>query len=123
MSDDTPDLDATQDSRIAALEAADREAVKHRTVVQTLLSLASAAALVVVLGAVSVRDTTLATAARVTALETRISAIEASERTRDADDRSTRETLIRLTATIEALRGEVEALRTELQGVRRSPAP
>ena len=123
MSDDTPDIDASQDARLTALEAAEREAAKHRTVVQTLLSLASAVALVVVLGAVSVRDTTLATAARVTALETRIAAIEASERTRDTDDRSTRETLIRLTTTIEALRGEVEALRTELQGVRRAPAP
>ena len=122
MPDDTPDIDASQDSRLAALEAEAKEARDHRTVVKTLLGMASAAALLVILGAVTVRDTTLDTARRVTAVEVRQTESEVASRARDTDDRSTRETLIRLTATIEALRAQVEGLRSEMQG-RRSPTP
>ena len=48
----------------AELERERQEMRDHRTQVRTLLSLAGAAAIAVILGAVTVRDTTLATAAR-----------------------------------------------------------
>lgn len=82
-----------------------------RTRVQTLMGLAGAAALVVVLGAVSVRDTTLATQARVSSLEARLSALEGAGRARDTDDRGTREVLVRLTTTVDAMRGELTEVR------------
>lgn len=95
MSDDTPTPDATQDTRLTALETEAREARDHRTVVKTLLGLASAAALIVTLGAISVRDETLATAARVTNVESRVADVESAARSRATDDRGTRQDDVR----------------------------
>ena len=57
------ELDAVR-VQVVELQQERQEMRDHRTQVRTLLSLAGAAAAVVVIGAVTVRDTTLATAAR-----------------------------------------------------------
>lgn len=95
------------DARLAKLEEERQESRDHRTQVRTLLSLAGAGAVVVVLGAVTVRDTTLATAARLATLESRITALEASTSRRDADDRGTREAIVRLQTTVETLQSTI----------------
>jgi len=94
-------------ARVAQLESESRDMHDHRTQVRTLLSLAGAVALVVVLGAVTVRDTTLATAARLAPLEARVSTLESTSSRRDADDRGTREALIRLQSTVETLQSSL----------------
>ena len=108
MSDD-PHLDelrAELDRARAQLDELQRErqdSRDHRTRVQTLLGLAGAASLVVVLGAVSVRDTARETAARAVALEARVVALEASAGRRDTDDRATSASIVRLQTTVETL--------------------
>lgn len=94
-------------SRVVQLEAESRDTHDHRTQVRTLLSLAGAVAVAVVLGAVTVRDTTLATAARLAPLESRVSTLESTSSRRDADDRGTREALIRLQTTVETLQSSL----------------
>ena len=86
-----PLLASAIEARLATLEREREEMRDHRTQVRTLLSLAGAAAIAVTLGAVTVRDTTLATAARLAPLEARAAALEAAAGRRDADDRGTRE--------------------------------
>jgi cell division protein FtsL len=108
--------------RIATLEAESVTHRDHRTRVQTLLGLAGAAALVVILGAVSVRDTTLATSAQVATLAARVAADEAAVAARDADERSTRDTIVRLTTVVDALRVQVADLTSELRA-RETAAP
>lgn len=106
--------DQSQNIRIAALEVDALTSRDHRTHVKTLLSAAGAVAIMAILGAVAVRDTTLSTVGRVTALEARASASESAARSRDTDDRGTREALVRLNTTVEALRAQVEGLRGEV---------
>lgn len=108
--------------RLTALEAESATHRDHRTRVQTLLGLAGAAALVVILGAVSVRDTTLATSAQVATLAARVAADEAAVAASDADERSTRDTIVRLTTVVEGLRVQVADLTSELRA-RESSAP
>lgn len=90
-------------SQLDDLQRERQDSRDHRTRVQTLLGLAGAASLVVVLGAVSVRDTARETAARVVAIEARVAALEASAGRRDTDDRATSASLVRLQATVETL--------------------
>lgn len=111
----------TCSARLAALEADAATSRDHRTRVQTLLGFVGAAATVVVLGAVSVRDTTIATSAQVTSLATRVAADESALAARDADERTTRDTIVRLTTVVEALRSQVADLTSELRT--RPPAP
>ena len=106
-----PDRDDAQDAELEALRKEMQEHRDHRTMVRTLMGLASAVALVVVLGAVSVRDTTMATSARVDSITERMGALTSAAHARDADDRGSRETLVRLTTTIEAMRNELADLR------------
>lgn len=105
--DSAHDDRAAIDARLDDLERERQESRDHRTTVRTLLSLASAGALVVILGAVTVRDTTLATAARLTTLEARVTALETSTSRRDADDRGTREAIVRLQTTVETLQSTI----------------
>lgn len=116
--DDHVDIEA----RLAELERERQEMRDHRTQVRTLLSLAGAVAVVVVLGAVTVRDTTLATAARLTTLEARVTALETSTSRRDADDRGTREAIVRLQTTVETLQSTI-AHRLDALGARLSTPP
>lgn len=96
------DLDRAR-AELAELQRERMDSRDHRTRVQTLLGLAGAASLVVVLGAVSVRDTARETAARVVALEARIASLETSAGRRDTDDRATSASLVRLQTTVETL--------------------
>ena len=73
-----PAPDNDHGERIARLERESQEHRDHRVQVRTLLGLASAAALVVILGAVSVRDVTLSTSGRVEALTARLDLYAAS---------------------------------------------
>lgn len=98
---------ASIEARLAELERERQEMRDHRTQVRTLLSLAGAAAIAVTLGAVTVRDTTLATAARLAPLEARAAALEAAAGRRDADDRGTREAIVRLQTTVETLQSTI----------------
>lgn len=100
--------------RVSQLELESREHRDHRTRVQTLLGLAGAAALVVILGAVSVRDLTLSTTGRVETIQSRVERIETTAARRDSDDRTTREALVRLQATVETLQTTVGALQTTI---------
>ena len=76
--------DAVEDLQRERVESRD-----HRTRVQTLLTLAGAAALLVVAGAVSVRDTVLRQESATTALTARVVALEAASGRRDTHDRAT----------------------------------
>ena len=98
---------ASIEARLSELERDHQETRDHRTQVRTLLSLAGAAAIAVILGAVTVRDTTLATAARLAPLEARAAALEAAAGRRDADDRGTREAIVRLQTTVETLQSTI----------------
>ena len=98
---------ASIEARLSELERERQEMRDHRTQVRTLLSLAGAAAIAVILGAVTVRDTTLATAARLAPLEARAAALEAAAGRRDADDRGTREAIVRLQTTVEPLQSTI----------------
>ena len=60
---------ASIEARLSELERDHQETRDHRTQVRTLLTLAGAAAIAVILGAVTVRDTTLAAAFWLCALE------------------------------------------------------
>lgn len=100
--------------RVSQLERDSQEHRDHRTRVQTLLGLAGAAALVVILGAVSVRDITLSTSGRVETITSRVERIEATAARRDSDDRATREALVRLQATVETLQTTVGALQNTI---------
>lgn len=103
----SPDDHVDIEARLAELERERQEMRDHRTQVRTLLSLAGAAAIAVILGAVTVRDTTLATAARLAPLEARVAALEAAAGRRDADDRGTREAIVRLQTTVETLQSTI----------------
>lgn len=98
---------AAIEARLSELERERQDMRDHRTQVRTLLSLAGAAAVAVILGAVTVRDTTLATAARLAPLEARAAALEAAAGRRDADDRGTREAIVRLQTTVETLQSTI----------------
>lgn len=100
--------------RVSQLERESQEHRDHRVQVRTLLGLASAAALVVILGAVSVRDITLSTSGRVETLTSRIEHVETTAARKDSDDRTTREALVRLQATVETLQTTVGALQTTI---------
>jgi len=113
---------ASIEARLAKLERDREEMRDHRTQVRTLLSLAGAAAAVVVIGAVTVRDTTLATAARLAPLEARAAALEAAAGRRDADDRGTREAIVRLQTTVETLQSTI-ARRLDALDARLSTPP
>jgi hypothetical protein len=93
--------------QVEALQLERQESRDHRTTVRVYMSLAGAAALVVILGAVSVRDTARETAARVVALEARVAAEEASATRRDTEDRATSAAIVRLQATLEALQSTI----------------
>lgn len=93
--------------RLEALEGDQQAGRDHRTRVGTLLSLAGAVVLVVVLGAVSVRDTTLATAAKLATLESRVAAQESATSRRDADDRATATAIVRLETTLQQLQATI----------------
>jgi hypothetical protein len=103
------DDDAHDDLRkqVEVLQAERQESRDHRTTMRVYMSLAGAAALVVILGAVSVRDTARETAARVVALEARVAAEEASATRRDTEDRATSAAIVRLQATLEALQSTI----------------
>jgi len=113
---------ASIEARLGELERERQEMRDHRTQVRTLLSLAGAAAAVVVIGAVTVRDTTLATAARLAPLEARAAALEAAAGRRDADDRGTREAIVRLQTTVETLQSTI-AHRLDALDARLSTSP
>lgn len=107
MTDPTHDeLEAVRE-QLADLQRERQESRDHRIYVRTLLGLASAVALLVVLGAVSVRDTARETAARVVALEARVAAQELSATRRDTDDRATSAAIVRLQATMETLQSTI----------------
>ncbi len=93
--------------QVEALQLERQESRDHRTTVRVYMSLAGAAALVVILGAVSVRDTARETAARVVALEARVAAQELSATRRDTEDRATSAAIVRLQATLEALQSTI----------------
>lgn len=94
-------------TQLVELQRERQDSRDHRTRVQTLLGLASAAAAVVILGAVSVRDTARETAARVVALEARVAAQELSATRRDTEDRATSAAIVRLQATVETLQSTI----------------
>ena len=119
-----PDRDDAQDAELEALRKEMQEHRDHRTMVRTLMSLASAVALIVVIGAVSVRDQTMATASRVETIASRQQSMEASSHARDTDDRGSREAIIRLTATVDAMRTELSEIRgAVLSRDSQTPAP
>ncbi len=93
--------------QVEALQEERQESRDHRTTVRVYMSLAGAAALVVILGAVSVRDTARETAARVVALEARVAAQELSATRRDTEDRATSAAIVRLQATLETLQSTI----------------
>lgn len=98
---------AAIDARLDDLERERQESRDHRTTVRTLLSLAGAGALVVILGAVSVRDSTLRQEAAITALNARVTALESAAGRRDADDRATAAAIVRLQTTVETLQSTI----------------
>lgn len=114
MPDTQPPAQNNTEERLDRLEQEAQEYRDHRTRVQTLLGLASAAAIVVILGAISVRDITLSTTGRVDTLTSRIEHVESAAARRDGDDRTTREALVRLQATVETLQTTVGALQTTI---------
>ncbi len=98
---------AAIDARLDELERERQESRDHRTTVRTLLALAGAGALVVILGAVSVRDSTLRQEAAITALNARVTALESAAGRRDADDRATAAAIVRLQTTVETLQSTI----------------
>lgn len=104
-----PDHTQLDDLRAAVedLERERQESRDHRTRVQTLLTLAGAAALLVVAGAVSVRDTVLRQESATTALTARVVALEAASGRRDTDDRATSAAIVRLQTTLETLQSTI----------------
>lgn len=92
---------------VADLQRERVESRDHRTRVQTLLTLAGAAALLVVAGAVSVRDTVLRQESATTALTARVVALEAASGRRDTDDRATSAAIVRLQTTLETLQSTI----------------
>lgn len=105
--DSAHDDHAAIDARLDELERERQESRDHRTTVRTLLSLAGAVALVVILGAVSVRDSTLRQEAAITALTARVTALESAAGRRDADDRATAAAIVRLQTTVETLQSTI----------------
>ena len=106
----TPPEHTQLDDLRDAVEDLQRERVEsrdHRTRVQTLLTLAGAAAIAVVLGAVTVRDTVLRQEAATTALTARVVALEAASGRRDTDDRATSAAIVRLQTTLETLQSTI----------------
>ena len=104
-----PDHTPLDDLR-AAVEDLQRERVEsrdHRTRVQTLLTLAGAAALLVVAGAVSVRDTVLRQESAVAAITARVVALEVAAGRRETDDRATSAAIVRLQTTLETLQSTI----------------
>ena len=93
--------------RLDALEE-DRQASRdHRTRVGTLLTLAGGVAALVILGAVNVRDTTIATSAKLATIEARVAALESGASRRDTDDRATATAIVRLQTTVETLQSTI----------------
>lgn len=113
---------ASIEARLGELEHERQESRDHRTTVRTLLSLAGAIALAVVLGAVSVRDSTLRQEAAITALNGRVAALEAAAGRRDADDRATATAIVRLQTTVETLQSTI-AHRLDALDARLSTTP
>ena len=106
----TPPEHTPLDDLRAAVEDLQRERVEsrdHRTRVQTLLTLAGAAALLVVAGAVSVRDTVLRQESAAAALTARVVAIEVAAGRRETDDRATSAAIVRLQTTLETLQSTI----------------
>lgn len=103
MTDDAHPAHDDLREQLAELRRESQDLRDHRTTVRTLLTLAGGVAVVVILGAVSVRDSTLRQEAAVTALSARVAALEASAGRRDTDDRATSASLVRLQATVETL--------------------
>jgi hypothetical protein len=99
-------LDDLRDA-VAELQRERVESRDHRTRVQTLLTLAGAAAIAVVLGAVTVRDAVLRQEAATTALTARVVALEAASGRRDTDDRATSAAIVRLQTTLETLQSTI----------------
>lgn len=99
-------LDDLRDA-VDDLQRERQESRDHRTRVQTLLTLAGAAAIAVVLGAVTVRDTVLRQEAATTALTARVVALEAASGRRDTDDRATSAAIVRLQTTLETLQSTI----------------
>lgn len=99
-------LDDMRDA-VEDLQRERQESRDHRTRVQTLLTLAGAAAIAVVLGAVTVRDTVLRQEAATTALTARVVALEAASGRRDTDDRATSAAIVRLQTTLETLQSTI----------------
>lgn len=122
MTDDRSEIDVLRD-QIADLQHERQDSRDHRTRVQTLLGLAGAAALVVTLGAVSVRDTARETASRASALEARVVALEASAGRRDTDDRATSSSIVRLQATVETLQSTIARRLDAIEQRLSSPPP
>lgn len=111
--------------RLDALEE-DRQASRdHRTRVGTLLTLAGGVAALVIVGAVTVRDTTLATAAKLATLESRVAALESATSRRDTDDRATATAIVRLETTLQQLQATIihrlDAI--DARAAQPSPAP
>lgn len=97
------------------------ESRDHRTVVRTLLSAAGAAALVVILGAVSVRDSTLRQEAQLSAITARVAQLEAASGRRDTEDRITSSQIVRIQTTLETLQ---QTIARRLDSIdQRLPAP
>lgn len=92
---------------VAELQADRQESRDHRTRVQTLLTLAGAAALAVIYGAVTVRDTVLRQESATTALTARVTQLEAASGRRDTDDRATSAAIVRLQTTLETLQSTI----------------
>lgn len=109
--------------QLVDLQRERQESRDHRTRVQTLLTLAGAAAAIVVIGAVQVRDIARETAARVAALETRVVALEASAGRRDTDDRATSSSIVRLQATVETLQSSIARRLDAIEQRLASPPP
>ena len=114
-------LDDLRDA-VAELQRERVESRDHRTRVQTLLTLAGAAAIAVVLGAVTVRDTVLRQESAAVALTARVVALEAASGRRETDDRVTSAAIVRLQTTLETLQSTI-AHRLDVIDQRLQPAP
>jgi len=97
------------------------ESRDHRTVVRTLLSAAGAGAAIVILGAVSVRDSTLRQESQMQALTARVAQLEAASGRRDTEDRITSSQIVRIQTTLETLQ---QTIARRLDSIdQRLPAP
>ncbi len=99
-------LDDLRDA-VEDLQRERQESRDHRTRVQTLLTLAGAAAIAVVLGAVTVRDAVLRQEAAAAALTARVVALEVAAGRRETDDRATSAAIVRLQTTLETLQSTI----------------